>query len=31
MAEPLLALSGLGKHFGGVQAVKDLSFSMGSS
>ena len=30
MAEPLLALSGLGKHFGGVQAVKDLSFSMGS-
>ena len=28
MAEPLLALSGLGKRFGGVQAVKDLSFDM---
>ena len=28
MAEPLLALNGLGKRFGGVQAVKDLSFSM---
>ena len=31
MAEPLLALSGLGKHFGGVQAVRDLSFSMGEA
>jgi branched-chain amino acid transport system ATP-binding protein len=30
MAEPLLTLSGLGKHFGGVQAVKDLSFSVGA-
>jgi ABC-type branched-subunit amino acid transport system ATPase component len=31
MAEHLLALTGLGKHFGGVQAVKDLSFSMGEA
>jgi ABC-type branched-subunit amino acid transport system ATPase component len=31
MSEPLLSLSGLGKHFGGVQAVKDLSFSMGEA
>lgn len=28
MAEPLLTLRALGKRFGGVQAVKDLSFSM---
>jgi ABC-type branched-subunit amino acid transport system ATPase component len=28
MAEPLLALRELGKRFGGVQAVKDLSFSV---
>jgi branched-chain amino acid transport system ATP-binding protein len=28
MPEPLLALHGLGKHFGGVQAVKDLSFAI---
>jgi ABC-type branched-subunit amino acid transport system ATPase component len=28
MAEPLLALRALGKRFGGVQAVKDLSFSV---
>ena len=31
MAEPLLVLNGLGKHFGGVQAVKDLSFSVGTA
>jgi ABC-type branched-subunit amino acid transport system ATPase component len=31
MAEPLLVLDGLGKHFGGVQAVKDLSFSVGTA
>jgi ABC-type branched-subunit amino acid transport system ATPase component len=31
MAEPLLALSALGKRFGGVQAVKDLSFSVGEA
>jgi len=29
MAEPLLTLAGLSKNFGGVQAVSDLSFSMG--
>lgn len=29
MSEPLLALAGLGKRFGGVQAVKDLSFVVG--
>jgi branched-chain amino acid transport system ATP-binding protein len=28
MAEPLLQLQGLGKQFGGVQAVKDLSFTI---
>jgi len=28
MAEPLLTLSALGKRFGGVQAVKDLSFAV---
>lgn len=28
MAEPLLELSSMGKRFGGVQAVKDLSFTM---
>jgi ABC-type branched-subunit amino acid transport system ATPase component len=31
MAEALLALNGLGKQFGGVQAVKDLSFSIAVS
>jgi branched-chain amino acid transport system ATP-binding protein len=31
MAEPLLALSALSKRFGGVQAVKDLSFSVGEA
>jgi ABC-type branched-subunit amino acid transport system ATPase component len=31
MAEALLALNGLGKQFGGVQAVKDLSFAIGAS
>jgi ABC-type branched-subunit amino acid transport system ATPase component len=31
MAEPLLSLNTLGKRFGGVQAVKDLSFSMGEA
>lgn len=31
MAEPLLALTALGKRFGGVQAVKDLSFSVGEA
>ncbi len=31
MAEPLLALSGLGKRFGGVQAVKDLTFSVNAA
>ena len=31
MLEPLLALNGLGKRFGGVQAVKDLSFSVGEA
>jgi branched-chain amino acid transport system ATP-binding protein len=31
MPEPLLVLNGLGKHFGGVQAVKDLSFSVGTA
>jgi ABC-type branched-subunit amino acid transport system ATPase component len=31
MAEPLLALNALGKRFGGVQAVKDLSFSVGEA
>lgn len=31
MAEPLLVLQGLGKNFGGVQAVKSLSFSIGES
>ncbi|MGB2818980.1 MAG: ABC transporter ATP-binding protein, partial [Burkholderiaceae bacterium] len=31
MAEPLLALTALGKRFGGVQAVRDLSFSMGEA
>ena len=31
MAEPLLVLNGLGKQFGGVQAVKDLSFSIGAA
>jgi branched-chain amino acid transport system ATP-binding protein len=30
MPEPLLVLNGLGKRFGGVQAVKDLSFAVGS-
>ncbi len=29
MFEPLLALTGLGKHFGGVEAVKELSFEIG--
>ena len=28
MPEPLLVLAGLGKNFGGVQAVKDLSFTI---
>ena len=31
MAEPLLVLDGLGKRFGGVQAVKDLSFRIDAS
>jgi branched-chain amino acid transport system ATP-binding protein len=31
MAEPLLALAGLGKRFGGVQAVKELSFEIGAA
>jgi branched-chain amino acid transport system ATP-binding protein len=31
MAEPLLAINGLGKRFGGVQAVKDLSFAVGEA
>ena len=31
MAESLLTLTGLGKHFGGVQAVRDLSFSVGEA
>jgi ABC-type branched-subunit amino acid transport system ATPase component len=31
VAEPLLVLNGLGKHFGGVQAVKDLSFDIGAA
>ena len=31
MAEPLLQLQGLGKQFGGVQAVKDLSFAIGAA
>lgn len=31
MAEPVLALRGLSKQFGGVQAVKDLSFAVGSA
>ena len=31
MAEPLLVLTGLGKQFGGVQAVKDLSFEIGAA
>ena len=31
MAEPLLVLSRLGKQFGGVQAVKDLSLAIGES
>ena len=31
MSEPLLALTGLGKKFGGVQAVKDLSFAVGAA
>jgi ABC-type branched-subunit amino acid transport system ATPase component len=31
MAEPLLVLAGLGKRFGGVQAVKDLSFAVGEA
>jgi branched-chain amino acid transport system ATP-binding protein len=31
MSEPLLSLSTLGKRFGGVQAVKDLSFSVGEA
>ena len=31
MSEPLLVLSALGKRFGGVQAVKDLSFSVGQA
>jgi len=31
MAEPLLVLKGLGKQFGGVQAVKDLSFAIGEA
>jgi ABC-type branched-subunit amino acid transport system ATPase component len=31
MAEPLLVLSGLGKRFGGVQAVKDLSFEIAAA
>ena len=30
MAEPLLVLRDVGKQFGGVQAVKDLSFSVGA-
>ena len=31
MPEPLLVLNGLAKRFGGVQAVKDLSFAVGHS
>jgi branched-chain amino acid transport system ATP-binding protein len=31
MPEPLLALSGLGKQFGGVLAVRDLSFTVGAA
>jgi len=31
MPEPLLVLNGLGKRFGGVQAVKDLTFSVGAA
>ena len=31
MADPLLVLQGLGKQFGGVQAVKELSFSVGAA
>jgi branched-chain amino acid transport system ATP-binding protein len=31
VAEQLLTLQGLGKQFGGVQAVKDLSFSVGAA
>ena len=31
MAEPLLQLQGLGRQFGGVQAVKDLSFSIAAA
>lgn len=31
MGEPLLVLQGLGKQFGGVQAVKDLSFDIGEA
>ncbi|MBL8344218.1 MAG: ABC transporter ATP-binding protein [Rubrivivax sp.] len=31
MAEPLLALKDLGKQFGGVQAVRDLSFVVGAA
>jgi ABC-type branched-subunit amino acid transport system ATPase component len=30
MAEPLLSLQGLGKQFGGVQAIKELTFSIGA-
>lgn len=29
MSEPLLELDGLGRNFGGVQAVRDLSFAIG--
>ena len=31
MPEPLLALDGLGKQFGGVQAFRDLSFHVGEA
>ena len=31
MVEPLLVLNGLGKQFGGVQAVRDLSFEIGAA
>ena len=31
MSEPLLALDGVGKQFGGVTAVRDLSFSIGAA
>jgi branched-chain amino acid transport system ATP-binding protein len=31
MTEPLLAVRALGKQFGGVQAVKDMSFNIGAA